>query len=376
MKILVLCYEYPPVGGGGGRVAAGVAEELAGRGHEVLFLTGSVGDLPREEVRRGVRVIRVPAPRRTADTCTIPEMAAYVLWSLWPGWKMIQRERPDVLHVHFAVPTGAVGWTLSLLTGVPYLLTAHLGDVPGGVPEQTGNIFRWIKPFTHPIWRRAKGITAVSRFVASLAEEAYGRRPEVIHNGIEFVPSEITLPDGGPVRFLFAGRISVQKNLLLALQAFALLEQKEWRLEIVGDGPLRAEAEEFCARQKLQDRVTFHGWLEAEELARLRRSSQVLVLPSKQEGLPMAAVEALADGMALVGSDIPGLADVVVDGHNGFLCRQEPPAFADAFAQLIKAPDLLLTMRKQSMAKAEDFSIDGIIDQYEEALRRTAGAGA
>lgn len=373
MKILVLCYEYPPVGGGGGRVAAGVAEKLAARGHEVLFLTGSVGGLPREEVRRGVRVVRVPAPRRAADTCSIPEMAAYVLWALWPGWQMIRRERPDVLHVHFAVPTGAVGWTLSLLTGVPYLLTAHLGDVPGGVPEQTGNIFRWIKPLTQPIWRRAAGVTAVSGFVASLAEAAYGRRPEIIHNGIEFTPSEIVPRSEGPVRFLYAGRISVQKNLLLALQGFALVEQKDWKFDIVGDGPLRAEAEQFCVRYQILDQVTFHGWLEADALARLRRSSHVLVLPSRQEGLPMAAVEALADGLALVGSDIPGLADVVVDESNGVLCRQEPEAFASAFSRLIGNPDLLLNMRKESMAKAEAFAIGGIIDRYEAALRRAAG---
>ena len=89
----------------------------------------------------------------------------------------IRRQKPDVIHAHFAVPTGAVAWAAHRVTGIPYVLTAHLGDVPGGVPEQTGALFRWIQPLTVPIWKDAAATTAVSSFVAGLGKKAYGLSP-------------------------------------------------------------------------------------------------------------------------------------------------------------------------------------------------------
>lgn len=85
MKILVLCYEYPPIGGGGGRVAAQVAKELARRGHEVRVLTAGMSHLPRRFDDEGVEVIRIPSFRRREDTCTVPEMALYLLTSFFPA---------------------------------------------------------------------------------------------------------------------------------------------------------------------------------------------------------------------------------------------------------------------------------------------------
>jgi hypothetical protein len=98
---------------------------------------------------------------------------------------LARRFKPDVVHAHFAVPTGVAAWTICRTLHIPYVLTAHLGDVPGGVPEQTDQLFRWIYPFTKPIWRDASDTTAVSSFVAGLASEAYGRQPRVILNGID-----------------------------------------------------------------------------------------------------------------------------------------------------------------------------------------------
>ena len=72
----------------------------------------------------------------------------------------------------------------------PYVLTAHLGDVPGGVPEQTDHLYRIVKPFTVPIWRSAAAVTAVAPHVAELAEQAYGIKPRVILNGSDAVMSQ------------------------------------------------------------------------------------------------------------------------------------------------------------------------------------------
>ena len=99
-----------------------------------------------------------------------------------------------------------------------YVLTAHLGDVPGGVPEQTDHLFRLLGPFVTPVWRRARCVTAVSRFVAGLARKAYGLTPIVIPNGVRPI-ARPQLRAHSPRRIVMAGRLSIQKNPLLAIKA-------------------------------------------------------------------------------------------------------------------------------------------------------------
>src|SRR5947209_6854345 len=84
VKILVLCYEYPPLGGGGGRVAKNVAEGLAARGHSVRVQTAALGWKSSRETLNGVDVFRTMSGRKAADTCTVQEMGMYVGTSFSP----------------------------------------------------------------------------------------------------------------------------------------------------------------------------------------------------------------------------------------------------------------------------------------------------
>src|SRR5437763_10311897 len=103
VRILVLCYEYPPIGGGGGRVAKSVAEQLVSRGHEVRVQTAALGFLNERESIHGVQVVRIASGRQSPDTCRVPEMGLYVVTSLLPVLRQCTRWRPDVIHAHFAM---------------------------------------------------------------------------------------------------------------------------------------------------------------------------------------------------------------------------------------------------------------------------------
>ncbi|MBK7455267.1 MAG: glycosyltransferase [Anaerolineales bacterium] len=185
MRILTIIYEFPPVGGGGGRAAYDICRELAARGHDVTVLTAHMPGLALETYQDGIRLIRIRSLRREAFRASFFTMLAYVLAGLWAGLRIIRLHRPEIIHTHFAVPSGALAWVLSVLTGIPYILTAHLGDVPGGVPDKTGKWFRWLEPFTKPIWKRAKKVVAVSEFTRQLAVLHYSVPVEVIPNGAD-----------------------------------------------------------------------------------------------------------------------------------------------------------------------------------------------
>lgn len=376
MKILTVCYEYPPVGGGGGRVAAQISAALAARGHDVRVQTSQVGNLPaREKNADGVDVRRVFSMRRSPDTCSVPEMAAYVALNALPVAAAARSWRPDVVHAHFAVPTGPVAWLASKTTGIPYVLTAHLGDVPGGAPEQTDHLFRIVRPFTVPIWNDAAAITAVSSHVGELARKAYGVEPRVILNGTSSRAGSPPEPDPeGVLRLLFLGRMSVQKNPLFIARVLSAMQTKNWRMTFVGEGPLRSDLEKSFRAEGLSGKCDFRGWLDAGEVRKCLDCHDVLLMPSLSEGLPMAAIEAVSRGLAVAGSNIPGLRDLIMDGANGWsLPLASAPDWAAALDAVAKDPAELDRRKRQSLGIAPRFDLEKIIDQYESVLIEAAG---
>ena len=375
MKILILNYEYPPIGGGGGRLAARVGAGLVSRGHQVRVLTAGMPHLPKESVEEGMEIRRLRAFRRREDTCSVPEMALWVATAIPAALIEIGLWKPDVIHAHFAVPTGAVAWVVHQLTGVPYVLTAHLGDVPGGVPEQTGDLFRWVQPLTVPIWKSATAVTAVSSFVAELARKAYGLTPKIILNGIALPPPPV-LETRQPTRLLMVGRMSVQKNPLLAIRALGLLKEIPWHLTILGDGPLLAEARAESERLGLADRIDFSGWASSEEVSRVMQESEILLMPSLSEGLPMVAIEALTHGLAIVGTRIGGLADVAQEGGEIANARlfdlaEGEEGMAASLKPYLTDPASLLAARKASLALASRFDLGHSLDAYEAVLKES-----
>jgi len=369
MRILVLCYEYPPLGGGGGRVAQSIALQMAARGHEVRVQTAALGWHSTIEEHDGVAVHRTASGRRAPDTCSVPEMALYCATSFLPTLRHIREWKPDVIHAHFAVPTGGLAWAVHRLTGVPYVLTAHLGDVPGGVPDQTDTLFQLIAPVARQIWNHAAAATAVSSFVQELAVAAYHRPVTRILNGIDLTD---TPPPPAAIRhtrhLVFVGRFNPQKNLPLLIDALARLTETNWRATIVGDGPDRATVEALIDQHDQRDRITLPGWQSTAQVAAILNDADILCMPSASEGMPVAAVEALKHGLAIVTSEIPGVRDVVEHGVNGYRLRLDD-SYAHKLSWLLESDETLQAMKHASWEKARAFDITAIADQYEAVLR-------
>lgn len=370
-RILVLCYEYPPIGGGGGRVAAQVAEALVERGHQVRVVTAGMPHLPGRTIMNGVEIVRVRAFRRREDTCSVKEMLLWVMAAspvaFWEAW----RWRPKIIHAHFAVPTGAVAWWVHQLTRIPYVLTVHLGDVPGGVPEQTDRLFQKIKWLTIPIWKSAIRVTAVSSFVAELAEKAYGIKPQVILNGIKLTKKQFKKENVVP-QLLFVGRLSVQKNPLLIIQALALLRDLSWTLTIIGEGPLSEVMQAEVKKLHLENRIFFRGWVSAEEVKAAMQQADILLISSLSEGLPMVGIEALAYGLAIVGSRIGGLQDIIEEKVNGsfFDLAEGASGMAKEIQFFLEKRERLIDAQACSLKKALVFEWNHSIDLYEQVLER------
>lgn len=366
MKILVLSHEFPPVGGGGGRVARDLALGLARRGHDLRILTAHLDGLPAFETVESVRVERIPSKRRAAFRAEFFEMARYDWSAVAAGRRLVREWRPNLIHAHFAVPAGAAAFALSKLTGIPYLLTAHLGDVPGAVPEKTDRWFQFVYPFTHAIWKHAARVVAVSEFTRRLALQHYSVPIEVIHNGVDFSALPAWQPGNGTPRILFAGRFMEQKNPAHLVEALIRLENLPWTCIMAGDGPLLKQVRQRAAESGLAGRFSFPGWVTPEQVLGLMARSDILALPSRSEGLPVVGVQALAMGLALVVSEAGGNVELVQPGENGHLF---PPgdlnALTESLRSLLASPSAIQSAQAKSRAMAKAFDLSVIVEKYE-----------
>lgn len=378
MKILVLCYEYPPVGGGGGRMAHNVASALVRRGHSVRVQTVRIADLPPHEVRDGVEIFRTSGFRRRAEFCTVPEMFGYLATSFLPSLRHIREWSPDIVHAHFAVPTGALALACKVFSGTPYVLTAHLGDLPGGNPDQTGALFRFLNPFIRPIWKNASGISASSTFASGLARAAYGVRPRTILNGISMEGKRVAaVRPSCPLQLVAIGRFNPQKNFPWLIQGLGGCDFP-WRLALIGDGSQRGEIESAVRDADIRDRVDLMGWIPEGRMREVLERSDVLLMPSTSEGNPVAAIEALKHGVAMLGSDIGGLSDLIENGKNGFAVPiATPDAFRQKLAWLADHPADVHKMKARSLEMAGRFDLEKIAADFESLLmdssRRSRG---
>jgi glycosyltransferase involved in cell wall biosynthesis len=332
--------------------------------------------LAKHEIVEGYQVFRIPSLRRSPYKASIWAMAGYIAAGIPAGYQHIHSWKPDIIHVHFAVPSGPAAWFLSKTTGTPYVLTAHLGDIPGGVPEKTSGWFRWIYPFTHRIWRDASRVVAVSEFSRKLALNHYPVQIEVIPNGVNLQaldPGEIKT--GQPPRIVFAGRFMPQKNPLNLVRVLFQMKDLDWNCTMLGDGSLKNEVESIIHHNQLNDRFSLPGWVKPEEVIQYFNNSDILFMPSSSEGLPVVGVQALAMGLAIIASRVGGFVDVVDEGVNGFLYSPEDLSGMQTGLQfLINNPDTLLEYRKQSRRLASKFDLSIVIDGYERIFYETIAA--
>lgn len=312
MRILMLSYEYPPLGGGGSRVVAGLSAELVRLGHAVDLVTMGFRGLPAREEIGGVRVHRVPCLRRNLHTCTVPEAASYGAMALVTAGRLAARRDYDVVHAHFIFPDGLVARVASAIARRPYVVTAHGSDVPGYNPDRLHTLHALLAPAWRKLVRDAAEIVCPSRSLEALfVHQAPAARVSVIPNGID--PHKLVA--GGPKRarrILVVTRMLRRKGVQFVLEALHG-EPGDYELNVVGDGPELPALRELAAG--LDVNVRFTGWLDnaSPELRELYETSSVFVFPSEAENFPVVLLEAMAAGLAIVTTDATGCAEVVGD---------------------------------------------------------------
>jgi glycosyltransferase involved in cell wall biosynthesis len=332
MNVLVLCHEIPPVGGGAASVCRSLAGELAASGWSVTALTMGWRDLqPRERTSLGVTVVRLPCGRRHQDWASGAEALRWARRAFrWAEQR--HAEVPfDVVHAHFVIPGGLVAARLlgSRRTRLPFVLTAHGTDVPGYNPHRFRLAHRLIRPLWRRICRTAHRLISPSHSLRALIQAASPDvDPHVIPNPVD--TCRFT-PGVKQRRILLCSRLVARKGIAGLFAALRGIDLPGWEIDVVGDGPEFVSLRRIAAELPLA--VHFHGWLDQDDprLADSFARAEIFAFPSPWENLPVALLEAMAAGCAIVCADAAGNLEAV-----GQAARTVPASDGAAFARALR----------------------------------------
>lgn len=314
-------------------------------------------------------------------------------WLLVPGLvfgqavalrRLLRVRSFDLIHAHWTMPQGLLAATLPRRLRLPFVTSAHGGDVYtlGRGP---------MKHLLRLVLRRAAAITAVSedlcRTLGSLSPESKGRITR-IPMGVDtehFIATAAAstrppdLPSQGPV-ILFVGRLVEKKgiNILLDALAYGSAQLDAAQLVVIGDGPLKADLVAHTARKGLAGRVHFLGARAHDRLPAYLAAADVFAQPSisaangDRDGLPVTLMEAAACSLPAIASDIGGVPEFVTHGHNGLLV---PPgdiaSLASGLGRIVGSRSLRDSLATAALETARAFDWRVIADAYAAVLDST-----
>ena len=297
---------------------------------------------------------------------------------------LIKTINPDIIHCFFAIPCGAFGLYCKKTFNIPYITSTLGADVPGfNIGDKRLNAYHFLtQSLTKSIWNNSSFIVANSSSLKELCEKfmpSLSLKHHSITNGVDtevFYPSSLhNTPENNIVKLLFVSRLSSQKGVETLIKACGILLQRKvsnFKLTIVGDGPLKDRMFSLINEYKLKDKIDFLGWVRLEELPDIYRDSNVFILPSVMEGMPSVVLQAMACGLPIIASKVKGFEEVLEENVNGLLAEyNDEIAFANAIEQLIKSPDLLNKMSENSFEKSKQFSWQTIAEKYLELYEKT-----
>ncbi len=361
MNLLVLNYEYPPLGGGAGNATYFLAREWAKAGHTVSIITTGFKGYPcKEKGLHGEIIYRLSLGRKRKESSTLFEMLKYVLCAFAYIYIQKKRESYDQCISFFALPTGIVASMLKVCRKIPYIILLRGGDVPGFLNKELHLYHTLTAPITKYIWKKASRVIANSTGLKDLAQKTATQHNvlvEKIPNGVDtqfFMPSSISR---FKKTFLFVGRFVPQKNCSAILNAFMHFTKNnsaEALMLFVGDGPLGKKLQhEARALDPQEQYVKIMGWQDKETLKQLYQQAFCFVNPSSEEGMSNTMLEAMACGLPLITSNVSGNNEVCTQNVNGIYSELlNSSALQEAFRYMWFDADWQ-TMGKQSRSIAE-----------------------
>ncbi|PKM91648.1 hypothetical protein CVU82_00345 [Candidatus Falkowbacteria bacterium HGW-Falkowbacteria-1] len=351
-RILILNYEFPPLGGGAGNATHYLLREFSGyHDLEIDLVTSSVDEFKIEKIYKNVTVhfLNIGKKNKRLHYQTLKDILVYSFKAYFYSKKLKKRKNFDFCHAFFGIPCGYIAMKLEL----PYIISLRGSDVPFYSKRFYFLDKILFKRLSFKLWKNAKKVIANSEDLMLLALEVNkNQKIVVIGNGVdtqEFKPLEKKLFTR-PIKAISTGRLIERKGYEFLIEAISGLQEME--LELIGDGRIKDKLKKIAKEKNVN--IKFLGKKSHDQIASYLQRADIFVLPSLNEGMSNSILEAMSCGLPIIMTDTGGKELIK---NNGFIVKKgSAEELKLALTRFVNEPRLILEMGKNSRELAEKIS--------------------
>lgn len=346
---MILSNPFPPKEGIG-FYTYNLSRKLIENGHKVVVITRGSWNKTQKEIFDDIEIIRTPF---------IPIYPFYIcIHELFvkKAFKSLESQI-DIVHIHSPLPP-------PIKTTLPIILTIHTPMLSNIKYIKIQSIYSLLTKISarfisYPVELKhiesSDIITTVSESVAQELKE-YGLNPDkisVISNGVDekiFYPSKKE-SENDKKNIMYAGRIDREKGLFDLVESAKIIcnQKADVSFIIAGDGRDLNKLKRKIKKIGLQNRFTFLGQVEKDQMIKLYQNATLFILPSYREGLPTVLLEAMSSGLPIIATDVRGNRDLISNGENGLLVPPKNPIkMAETIITLLEDEKLIERLGKNA----------------------------
>lgn len=333
--------------------------------YEVHLATGSLGSLTQDVSALGIPVHLIKNLTRNVklfgDYNAVKECIA-----------LIKEIKPDIIHAHSS-KAGVVARIAGLICKVPVVFTVHGWGFTPGTPRLRQILALIAEKLLASLSAKLICVSESDRLLAL----SYGVGSEkllvTIHNGISDITKPIANPVQQPPRLIMVARFNEQKDQITLLKAIAQLKNHTFHLDLIGSGSSLDSCKALAKSLEITDRVSFLG--DRRDVPQLLAQSQIFILSTHYEGLPISILEAMRAGLPVIATSVNGIPEEVEHEKTGLLIPHvDVQALANALSTLIEFPKIRQKMGEASRQKfLGEFTVERMLNEtkvvYDEILQ-------